>query len=159
MSTKIWSVIRERGQIVVWALLVWSSKAIPRQRFIIWLEFWERPKTRDRIRRYMAILDNSFPLCEVNEESINHLFRGCPFTKLVWDEFVLAIGLTSFPMIWQGIKEAVLTRAKSKKFPVSTFICGFTLVIYHTWSERNARIYGRVQRTTIEVWNDVKTDC
>ncbi|XP_047335350.1 uncharacterized protein LOC124938868 [Impatiens glandulifera] len=84
-SSAIWNVIRERGQIVSWASLVWSLKIIPRHRFILWLAFRGRLSTRDRILAYMDIPDANCVLCSGFAESIDHLLGGYFFARSIWN--------------------------------------------------------------------------
>ncbi|XP_047309935.1 uncharacterized protein LOC124913395 [Impatiens glandulifera] len=129
-SSAIWNVIRERGQIVSWASLVWSLKIIPRHRFIFWLSFRGRLSTRDRIRAYMDIPDANCVLCSGFAESIDHLLGGCFFARSIWNLFTVAMG-----------------------------ICEFAAIVYHLWAERNARVFGRVRRNVDHVLSDIVFDC
>ncbi|XP_047340179.1 uncharacterized protein LOC124943750 [Impatiens glandulifera] len=88
-SSAIWNVIRERGQIVSWASLVWSLKIIPRHRFILWLAFRGRLSTRDRILAYMDIPDANCVLSSGFAESIDHLLGGCFFALGLFGIFLL----------------------------------------------------------------------
>ncbi|XP_047306277.1 uncharacterized protein LOC124909660 [Impatiens glandulifera] len=125
----------------------------------IWLAFQGKLNTRDRVKMYMEIPDDSCLLCEGNEKTIDHLLGGCPFTRLVWNKFSSAMGLLSFLGEWEEVMVAALTKAKGKKFTASIYKCGFESVVYHIWGEMNARVYGRVRRSADGVWKDAMIDC
>ncbi|XP_047309745.1 uncharacterized protein LOC124913184 [Impatiens glandulifera] len=158
-SRIVWNVIREKGQIVNWAALVWSSKVILRHRFILWLALRGRLNTRDRILAYMDIPDANCLLCDGNTESIFHLFGSCPFVKSFWSKFTLALGFVHLPGSWDEIIVAARIKAKGNRFPANVFKCGFTSIVYHVWAERNARVFGRVRRDIEYVWRDIVFDC
>ncbi|XP_047309922.1 uncharacterized protein LOC124913383 [Impatiens glandulifera] len=158
-SNKIWNVIRERGQVVNWADLVWSSKVIPRYRFILWLTFRRRLNTRDRIQAYIDIPDVSCLHCDGNVEMIDHLLGGCPFTRHVWNKFTSAMSILSFPESWEEIIATAQDRTKANKFPANAFKCSFASIVYHVWAERNARVFGRVRRSVDQVWSDIVFHC
>ncbi|XP_047340281.1 uncharacterized protein LOC124943869 [Impatiens glandulifera] len=143
-SIAIWNVIRERGQIVSRASLVWSSKIILRHQFILWLAFRGRLSTRDRILAYMDIPDANCVLCSGFAESIDHL---------------LAMGIVSLSGSWEDIKVVAQVLSKGSKFHVNVFKCEFAAIVYHLWAERNTRVFGRVRRNVDHVWNDIVFDC
>ncbi|XP_047335351.1 uncharacterized protein LOC124938869 [Impatiens glandulifera] len=151
-SSAIWNVIRERGQIVSWASLVWSLKIIPRHRFILWLAFRGRLSTRDRILAYMDIPDANCVLCSGFAESIDHLLGGCFFARSIWNHFTLAMGIVSLPGFWEDIKVAAQVLSKGSKFHANVFKSGFAAIVYHLRAERNARVFGKVRRNVDHVW-------
>ncbi|XP_047331404.1 uncharacterized protein LOC124934970 [Impatiens glandulifera] len=153
-SNKIWNVIRERGQVVNWAALVWSSKVILMHRFILWLAFRRRLSTRDRIQVYMDIPDASCLLCDGNVEAIDHLLGSCPFTRHVWNKFTSAM-----LEAWEEIIVAAQDRTRANKFPANIFKYNFASIVYHVWAESNARVFERVRRSIDQVWSDIVFDC
>ncbi|XP_047326436.1 uncharacterized protein LOC124930119 [Impatiens glandulifera] len=158
-SSMVGNAIRERGQIVNWVALVWSSKVIPRHCFILWLAFRGRLSTRDRILAYMDIPDANCVLCSGFAEFIDHLLGGCVFAKSIWNLFTLAMGIVSLSGSWEDIKVAAQVLSKGNKFHANVFKCGFAAIVYHLWAERNARVFGRVRRNVDHVWSDLVFDC
>ncbi|XP_047326767.1 uncharacterized protein LOC124930469 [Impatiens glandulifera] len=92
-----WESIRENGDNVGWFHVVWSTKIIQRQQFVLWLLFRKRLSTRDHLKCFMDILDPNCILCESNEETMDHLFGGCSFTFELWRRFTKAMELTFLP--------------------------------------------------------------
>ncbi|XP_047329792.1 uncharacterized protein LOC124933382 [Impatiens glandulifera] len=81
VAEKAWEIIRIKEVVVDWHKVVWSSKVIPRNQFILWLTFRKRLAIRDEIKKYMNIPYVNFPICTVKEESIDHLFGECAFVS------------------------------------------------------------------------------
>ncbi|XP_047331438.1 uncharacterized protein LOC124935015 [Impatiens glandulifera] len=142
-SNLAWESIRERGNDVGWTHVVWSSNIIPRQQFVLWLLFRKRLSTRDRLKRFMDIPDSKCLLCGDNEETMDHLFSGCPFTLELWRRIIKAMELAFFPSDWIDIKEMAILKVK----------------VYHIWMERNSRVFTRVRGGVDDVWNNIKFDC
>ena len=59
---------------VPWAKIVWISYGIPRQSFLTWLVLLNRCPTRDRLNGWGLNVDPICLLCNVDQESRNHLF-------------------------------------------------------------------------------------
>ncbi|KAF4394816.1 hypothetical protein F8388_015722 [Cannabis sativa] len=52
-----------------WCNLVWDRLIIPKHRFIVWLVFWKRLNTKERVSRYQSI-DTTCVLCGNEDETI-----------------------------------------------------------------------------------------
>ncbi|XP_047309812.1 uncharacterized protein LOC124913260 [Impatiens glandulifera] len=159
ISNKVWNTIRDKEEIVDWANLVWSSKVIPRHQFILWLAFQEILNTRDRVKKYMEILDSSCLLCEGNEEIVDHLFGNYSFASKLWNKFAKNIEMTRFPEDWKEIKEVSMKKAKCTKFKSKIFKYGFGSTVYNIGRERNARAFSRNQRSLKQTWDNIVTYC
>ena len=157
-SNAVWQVFRQRGQEVGWANLVWSTKIIPRHQFILWLTFWERLSTRDRISKFMSIDDSKCLLCSMEDESIAHIFGNCSYAAPIWRRLAAALKINTWPTNWEGICSLALTKAKGNSFTINVFKCYFGSIIYQIWMERNARIYSRVRRNEIQTWREICFD-
>jgi hypothetical protein len=70
--------------------MVWKSKVIPRVKFFAWLILLERLNMKSMLaRRNFNVQPNCLcVLCNDGvEETIDHLFFECDFTKKCWDKF------------------------------------------------------------------------
>ncbi|XP_047341202.1 uncharacterized protein LOC124944894 [Impatiens glandulifera] len=77
MDTRVWKVeqcgkfvaglaldmIRVRSDYVQWFHVIWSPKIIPRHQFMLWFHFRWRFNTRDRIMKYIDILESKCLHC------------------------------------------------------------------------------------------------
>ena len=67
--------------------IMWSLKIPPRASAFSWRLFKNRLPTRDNLRRRQVSLHTySCPLCDLEEESVNHLFFNCSKTRSLWWE-------------------------------------------------------------------------
>ncbi|XP_047309733.1 uncharacterized protein LOC124913168 [Impatiens glandulifera] len=155
---KAWEIIRTNEVVVDWHKVVWSLKDIPRNQFILWLAFRKRLETRDRIKKYMNILDVNCPVCIVKEESIDHLFGECTFVSKLWINFAQNMNITKFPLTWNEIIKLVKKRAKGDSFYANVFKCLFRALVYNTWRERNTRIHSMNKRIEENVWDNIVSD-
>ncbi|GAV78421.1 zf-RVT domain-containing protein, partial [Cephalotus follicularis] len=76
-----------------------------------------------------------------HDESINHLFFACSFTKAVW---VKVLKLNNCPTptswIWESTARWAVGRTKGKQFHRWLRRISLAASIYHCWRERNNRI-------------------
>ncbi|XP_062005578.1 uncharacterized protein LOC133722723 [Rosa rugosa] len=63
---------------------LWNLNVQPKIKIFGWLLLRGRLKTRDRLSKFGIINDNSCPLCNRDNETADHLFGYCDFTKEVW---------------------------------------------------------------------------
>lgn len=79
-SASTWNHLRSKKDRVVWRGLLWFGQAVPRHSFMVWLAFWNRLSTGDRMRAWGIIQDCTF--CGEVNETRDHLFSCVP-TRLL----------------------------------------------------------------------------
>ena len=82
---EVWGAISEDSPKVLWYDYVWFSQYIPRHTFILWVAIKGRLKTKDRIAKWFNIHDQLCHLCKSENESHNHLFFTCPYSRRLWE--------------------------------------------------------------------------
>ncbi|KAF5203824.1 Reverse transcriptase zinc-binding domain [Thalictrum thalictroides] len=65
--------------------IVWNVNIPYKIKVFIWCLIWGRLLTVDRLRRLGTPIPNRCSLCQREEETIDHLFQTCSFTKTVWE--------------------------------------------------------------------------
>lgn len=80
---------------VMWNKAMWFSKGIPKHKTLNWLFLLDRCPTRDRLISWGLATDPSCLLCNNHQESRNHLFFGCTFTRNIWRPLLSRLGLTA----------------------------------------------------------------
>ena len=72
---------------------IWKTWAPLRCKFFIWLVFHNRVWTADRLAKRNLAHPESCPLCDQEDETINHLLVGCVFARQVWSLVLHQFGL------------------------------------------------------------------
>ncbi|KAH7860928.1 hypothetical protein Vadar_019653 [Vaccinium darrowii] len=78
-----WNTIRQRFLVVPWWKIAWGINNVPRCSFSFWLAAQFRLNTRDRLRSWGMLVDDSCCLCSSDNESHHHLFFECLFSLTV----------------------------------------------------------------------------
>ncbi|KAL8513833.1 hypothetical protein ACS0TY_013086 [Phlomoides rotata] len=80
--------------------ILWRCTAIRQQHAIVWKVLKQRIPTDDELRTRGIIpetQDICYPLCGVEDESIQHLFFGCSFSRKIWNEIYIWTGNVMVP--------------------------------------------------------------
>ena len=86
--------IRKTRENVPWASWVWNRTNIPKHSFLCWIIMWGRLNTRDRLSKMGIQCDTICPICESQDESIEHLFRECIYIKRCYEIRTRKLNLT-----------------------------------------------------------------
>ena len=81
--TNVYNELTRVGERVRWNNIVWSRCATPRSKFIAWLAFNNRLKTKHRLKLAGVVENDNCPLCGLESEIVNHLSSTAPSTKVV----------------------------------------------------------------------------
>ncbi|XP_059639274.1 uncharacterized protein LOC132281594 [Cornus florida] len=124
---------------VPWQNLVWESPVIPRMKFNLWLTVQSKLPTLDS--KSMAQHENICVLCRAQPETHDHLFFNCCFVSPLWRFIKQRAHFYSSITNWDDLIH--FTSNQWKKNTASNLIrkiC-FSSIVYHTWEERNERIF------------------
>ncbi|GMJ14724.1 hypothetical protein like AT3G24255 [Hibiscus trionum] len=108
----------------------------------------DRLPTTDRLQRMGLSVDGSCCLCADGQESRDHIFSACPYSKLVWQAMLDHCGFHRASLEWEAELAWLSANLRGKKMRVivcKIFWCSF---VYHIWEERNYRRF-----------RDKKRDC
>ncbi|KAK4727177.1 hypothetical protein R3W88_032094 [Solanum pinnatisectum] len=125
---KVYEKMRGDREKVEWRKLIWSNYGAQKWLFILYLALNIRLSTKDRMAKWGVTSNLTCPLCQVEDEDIDHLFFACMFTVGIWKKL----------LAWQGIQ-----RNTSKAKVYRMVLAG---TIYHVWIERNNTIFQSKQR-------------
>lgn len=84
--------------------------------------------------------------CNAPEESHDHLFFGCPFTKIIWKNNVAMCKLNYVPMSWRIVLK--IWRLNGKLL--------FGASIYVIWKEWNERLFKGEENSLASIPNNIK---
>uniref|UniRef100_A0A803Q3C3 Reverse transcriptase domain-containing protein n=1 Tax=Cannabis sativa TaxID=3483 RepID=A0A803Q3C3_CANSA len=128
-----------------WSNLVWDRLIVPKHRFILWLVLWERLNTRERLSKYMAVMDAKCVFCSKEEETIAHLFFECDFSRNCLQELKKILQWnTPAIKIHQLLQACHNTKrfSAARKSMVKTMLAS---LVYFVWKARNEVIWNHQQ--------------
>ena len=66
---------------------IWNSSCQPKHKMFFWMLLHDRLNTRNLLRRKTMVLEsyNCAVASRASEETLHHLFWGCPFAKMCWN--------------------------------------------------------------------------
>jgi len=125
------------------AQLIWCCWAPLKVKFFLWLAFHRRLWTADRRLRHGLQADATCKLCDQADETSEHMLFQCSFSLQVWWEILQHLGFTvlapeqdmSLADWWWHLRQQ-LPGYKRKGFDTL-----FSLITWHLWKERNARVF------------------
>ncbi|KAL0671663.1 hypothetical protein Bca4012_034367 [Brassica carinata] len=82
-ASKVWNFLKPIETLVPWFSLVWFKQKIPKHVFIAWLTFRDRLATRDHLSTWGIQVSPDCMLCGDENETRNHLFFDCCFSREV----------------------------------------------------------------------------
>ncbi|GJT39303.1 hypothetical protein Tco_0939168 [Tanacetum coccineum] len=151
--SQVWSSIRPRDVKVTWYDMVWFASGIPRHAFTLWLIVKHKLKTQDRVCSWdvSANLGTSCSLCELQQDSHEHLFFECSFAQSVWNHVKGLVGLDSVAPDIYTIIAHIGSKAKRRTSPIVIAKLVVAASAYYIWQERNWRLFKNNKRSSIQV--------
>ncbi|XP_018474238.1 uncharacterized protein LOC130508739 [Raphanus sativus] len=146
-TSQTWNIVRTQSPKVTWFKGIWFREATPKLSFIAWLAIQNRLATGDRIIRWNPQAITTCWLCNSAEETRDHLFFECGYSKEVWRSIMGNLAGHRNLFQWSQIVQILIKGLRER---VSTFLFryGFQVVIYAIWYERNVRRVGEASQTT-----------
>ncbi|KAK4255495.1 hypothetical protein QN277_008493 [Acacia crassicarpa] len=122
--------------------LVWKIRVIPRVQQFIWRLLNDAVATNYALVRRRRSKDSRCPVCEKAEETIEHVFFHCPWTRCIW--FGCSLGarvevstVSNFKLWWMKTSESPLLSKQDL-----ALICW---ILWYTWKARNEWIFDHLQ--------------
>ncbi|GJR45831.1 reverse transcriptase domain, reverse transcriptase zinc-binding domain protein [Tanacetum coccineum] len=155
----VWSCIRPRGDKVSWFDVVWFSYCIPRHAVNLWLIMKQRLKTQDKLSSWdvSGSLMTSCPLCDLQPDSLEHLFFECTFSMQIWSHMSRYAGMNSVGPVFTQIVSAIMPFAKRKSSRSVIAKLVLAACAYFVWQERNERLFKNSTRSVKQVIDCIMT--
>ena len=140
---------------------IWKTWAPPRCKFFIWLVFHNRVWTADRLARRNLPHPEACPLCDQENETINHLLVGCVFARQVWALVLHQLGMLQlapqptvirFSGWWKRTTAAV---PKDLRKGLNSLII---LVAWEIWKHRNSCVFDKKRPSVQEVLRAISSE-
>ena len=85
-TAAVWEVLRPKNEKVAWHKLIWTSFVVPKHCLIAWMAILNRLPTKDRLRNWGYGLEGVCSLCKQENETRDHLFFECSYSKNIWQQ-------------------------------------------------------------------------
>ncbi|GJS84492.1 hypothetical protein Tco_0751033 [Tanacetum coccineum] len=149
----VWNSIRPRSDKVPWFHCVWFTGCIPRHALNFWLIVKRRLKTQDKLKAWDKVNPDKrvCSLCEGQEDSHEHLFFECSFSKQIWQQVKCYAGLSGSDFSIDNIIQDIIPFAMKRS---SKSICAKLVVAaasFFIWQERNNRLFRSEKRSVDNV--------
>ena len=147
-----WHLVRTHGQQWPWAKLLWHQTIPKSYSFLCWRVLWPRLTTLDRVKLHNPEVNQACRFCEDHDETVDHLFLACDFTREIWRCCCLALHLSfdpndiTFEMVVMRLPQLMGT-SRGGMFARLAFLTW----IFSIWEERNARIFDHQSRQLNQV--------
>ncbi|XP_074299504.1 uncharacterized protein LOC141630619 [Silene latifolia] len=125
--------IRDKGQEVNWANLVWNRWSIPKHSLISWIYQHNSLNTNGKLYRLGISEVDTCYICEAADETEDHLFFACDYSVKVLKELGdwLRISLPKTDILhWRLTRGSSLIRRDLLNATINA-------CIYHVWHQRN----------------------
>lgn len=129
----------------------WNDIVLPKANYFPWLTLNKRILTTERLVKLGITQAFNCVFCDLEEESVDHLFLHCSFASQCWSFIMNKLQLMlPFPKsLWDMFNSWPLL------FSTSTFSgiwkCAPAHIIWAIWWERNKRIFGKTSSSLDQV--------
>lgn len=126
-----------RGDIdaVDWAGAIWISRNIPRHSFHAWLVVQNRIPTRDRMLGWGLQVPSLCLLCNIKDESRDHLYWECDFAFKLWSLIAGRCRIRPQREWERSLDQMTLLPPPSTTRSLT--LLGWQTTLYWIWHERN----------------------
>lgn len=100
-----------------------------------------RLATKDRLAQWGLVDSLTCPLCQEEDEDIDHLFFQCSYAAGVWSKILAWQGITRTSMKWQDEVHWAIRYMKGRGSRAQVYRMTLAGTIYYLWLERNCRIF------------------
>ncbi|XP_013595094.1 PREDICTED: uncharacterized protein LOC106303347 [Brassica oleracea var. oleracea] len=141
----VYTKLKGETQTLPWTKLVWIKGGVPKHSFLTWLFALDRCPTRDRLLRWGLQTDSNCLLCNMADESRDHLYFLCPFAWSLW-----TLVAQRCRLVYDRRWDHCLTQLQSlsgNKYVRRVTLLGWQSTVYWIWSERNNRLHRNSYRT------------
>ncbi|XP_060202235.1 uncharacterized protein LOC132630693 [Lycium barbarum] len=122
---------------VSWRRLICNTPGAPKWLFILQLVPHGRIYTRDRLNKWGMQMDPICPLCEKEQENIDHLFFQCDISCYIWAQVLRWQGINILPLKWAEELQWCMSRCNGKNSSATIFKISLAAAVYHIWLQRN----------------------
>ncbi|XP_021865115.2 uncharacterized protein [Spinacia oleracea] len=138
---KMYKFLHPVGDQVGWKRLICNSHASPKSTFIAWLVVQNRLATKDRLISWQLNIDGTCGLCQLENESLAHLFFSCSYSKDIWRQVLIQLGVSRGVFPWKEEVQIAIKRSRSKKKKACKYSIAFIESVYCIWLQQNSKVF------------------
>lgn len=97
-------------------------------------------------------------LCQEEVESLQHLFFGCTFSRLVVQAVGNWLGNANFPLSHNRWRVWLGSHVYGSRYRFHVAVAASAACVYHLWIERNSRSHGKASRQACELVRQIKSE-
>ncbi|XP_021836297.2 uncharacterized protein [Spinacia oleracea] len=138
---KMYKFLHPVGAQVGWKRLICNSHASPKSTFIMWLAVQNRLATKDKLIRWQLSIDGTCGLCQLESESLEHLFFSCSYSQEIWKQVLLSLGVTRAVLPWHEEVQIAVKKSRNKQKQACKYSIAFIESVYCVWLQRNSKVF------------------
>lgn len=137
-SKSVWEAIHPAKPTVPWASLTWHKGLIPKHDISVWLFILNRNPTLDRLASWGLDVEVTCLLCGSANESRNHLFFECSYTRPIWGALTQRLRFQDIPYDWESTLKRLYQAIPNQNSTIA-LLQVWQAIIYEVCKERNKR--------------------
>ncbi|KAL9667251.1 hypothetical protein QQ045_001602 [Rhodiola kirilowii] len=135
-----YNMLTEHKERVEWYNLVWNDYNAPRDSMNAWMAVQNKLMTRDTMGKWGCLGDKACVLCEAMDESRDHIYFDCSFSRVVWLKVMQFLKVEPSFTCWESLipwfNSLPQLRLKMKLMAVATM-----RIMNSLWRARNSKIF------------------
>ncbi|XP_074300712.1 uncharacterized protein LOC141632017 [Silene latifolia] len=137
----VYQFLRASPSVGPWTKSLACSEIIASTRVICSMVVQHQLATVDNIKRRGFQFVNRCVLCEQQEETHNHLFFQCSYSRVVWTDILKWMEINRAGQMLSQELVTTISCTKSDRWKKAWFHISLAGVLYQLWRERNARVF------------------
>ncbi|XP_060200642.1 uncharacterized protein LOC132628907 [Lycium barbarum] len=135
---------------------MFQNAARPKALFIMLLHLLRKLLTTDRLNKWDIKVEPKCSLCQSCDETREHLFVQCTYTRVVWNRVLQWVQLQNYyPATWDQHQQWLIKHSGGKSLRAQIFKMLSTKVVHAIWIERNRRIFEKLSKNWEAVTKEI----
>ncbi|KAK4738937.1 hypothetical protein R3W88_002634 [Solanum pinnatisectum] len=131
---------------------MYMNAARLKSEFITWIQLHGKMLTTDRLSKWGLDVEKTCCLCQLQEESREHLFVQCTYVRRLWDRILRWMNRPMYnATTWEQHIQWTINNTKRKSKEAQVFKMMYAEITYGIWNERNRRIF----ETRLQQWETI----
>ena len=153
-TSLMWTHLYDRLPEVTWHKSIWFKGRIPKHAFLSWLIALNRLSIKDRMSQWGVPVSSTCLLCGSADETRQHLFLECDYSKEVHTFFFSPVHLSLPPLIMDVLG---WIKAPTRDSNINLILkLTFQASLYMLWKERNSRMHNQLSRPAVSLVQEIQ---